>query len=114
MTASSHVRVVARIRSLSQSEGQRGSKSECVSSSSRCSREEPELIQADANDGTGNKRWFELDAVFDQSVRNKRSTSDLGRDGPSVRICFEGTMLPFWPTVKGELERLTPWVRRLP
>lgn len=73
----SHVRVVARIRPLSETELERKS-TEALTSLSSLEKSvhgdfketnEPELLQVQVPDGQ--KRWFELDAVFD-----KNSTQD--------------------------------------
>lgn len=119
MTASSHVRVVARIRPLSQAEEQGGSKEGITSmpaepsshDGSRVYSEEPELIQAN---GGGSKRWFELDAVFDQFSTQKEVYE---RSGARRAVCddifrgYNATILAYGQTGAGKTHTMGTAVR---
>jgi len=112
-SAHHHVRVVARIRPLSQSEQERGSKETITSmqDENSFSNEEPELIETN---GGGNKRWFELDAVFDPL-----STQELVycKSGARNAVCddifkgYNATILAYGQTGSGKTHTMGTAVR---
>ena len=111
--SSHHVRVVARIRPLSQSEQERGSK-ETISSmqdSSNHSEGEPELIETN---GHGNKRWFELDAVFDADSTQEKVYEKSGARRAVCDDIFKGynaTILAYGQTGSGKTHTMGTAVR---
>ena len=96
---SSHVRVVARIRPPSKTELELKSV-EAVTSLSSLERSlqtcnyiesnDPELLQVQVPDGQ--KRWFELDAVFDKNSTQEEVYQMWSKDG-CAREYFQGFQL---------------------
>ena len=94
----SHVRVVARIRPLSKTEIERKSE-EAVTSLSSLEKSlhtrnsfqlsnEPELLQVQVTDGQ--KRWFELDAVFDKNSTQEEVYIKCGAREAVREYIFKG------------------------
>ena len=92
----SHVRVVARIRPLSKTEVERSSLESITSLSSleksfRGTFEEtnePEILQVQPPDGQ--KRWFELDAVFDKNSSQEEVYVKCGAKKAVCENVFKG------------------------
>lgn len=108
-----HVRVVARIRPLSQSEEERGSKETITSmqDENSSSNDEPELIETNGN---GNKRWFELDAVFDPLSTQELVYQKSGARNAVCNDIFKGynaTILAYGQTGSGKTHTMGTAVR---
>lgn len=109
-----HVRVVARIRPLSQSEQERGSKETITSlqdPSTPANGEEPEIIETN---GHGNKRWFELDAVFDPHSTQEQVYEKSGARRAVCDDIFKGynaTILAYGQTGSGKTHTMGTAVR---
>jgi hypothetical protein len=110
-----HVRVVARIRPLSQSEKERGSKETVTSmqlDSSSHSDGESELIET--NGHGNNKRWFELDAVFDPFSTQSQVYEKSGARRAVCDDIFKGynaTILAYGQTGSGKTHTMGTAVR---
>ena len=106
--APSRVRVVARIRPLSKTELKRGSKETVTSMqlepSAVDNNKEPEMIETKA-DGGNNKRWFELDAVFDSCSTQEEVYERSGARNAVCEDIFKGynaTILAYGQTGAGK------------
>lgn len=105
MTGSSlhHVRVVARIRPLSQTEQEQGSKEAVTSLQDPGNKGESELIETTS--GITKKRWFELDAVFDKECSQEEV---YVRSGAKTAVCehifngYNATILAYGQTGAGK------------
>lgn len=98
MTAANtgNVRVVARIRPLSRTEIEKNSE-EAISSLSTLERSfsdfqtvsnDPEVLQVHVPDG--DKRWFELDAVFDKNSSQEEVYVRSGAKNAVINDIFKG------------------------